>query len=219
MLDILIVEDNKILSDNISKYLELEWIKSNQLFDWNKVSLELVSNNYDLILLDIWLWKINWLDICKKIRDMWNNIPILILTARTTLNDKKVWFNNWADDYLTKPFDYEELLLRINALVRRNFTIKSENIVIWDIEISLDLKKVTKKWIDVHLSQLEYELFVYLVHNKWKIISKQKLLEKVWWEYDDFSQSRTVDVYVWYLRKKLWKNIIDTVRWEWYLIS
>lgn len=219
MLNILIVEDNKILSDNIAKYLELEWIKSKQLFDWETVIYEIVSNSYDLIILDIWLWKTSWLDVSKKIRDMWNNIPILMLTARTTLQDKKEWFYSWADDYLTKPFDYEELLLRINALIRRNYTVKSENIVINDLEINHDTKKITKKWIELHLSNLEYDLLLYLVHNKTKIITKKELLEKVWWEYDDFSVSRTVDVYVWYLRKKIWKDIIDTVRWQWYIIN
>ena len=219
MLNILIVEDNKILSNNIAKYLELEWIKSVQLFSWEKVIFELVSNDYDLIILDLWLWEIDWLDVCQKIRDIWKNIPILILTARNTLNDKKLGFNSWADDYLTKPFDYEELILRINALVRRNFTVKSENITFWDIEIHIDSKKIIKSWKEIHLSQLEYELLLYLIHNKTKIITKKKLLEKVWWEYDDFSQSRTVDVYVWYLRKKLWKEVIETVRWEWYVIK
>jgi DNA-binding response OmpR family regulator len=219
MLKVLIVEDNEILSNNISKYLELEWIESKQLFSWEKVAFELVSNDYDLIILDLWLWEIDWLDVCKKIRDMWKNIPILILTSRNTLNDKKLGFNSWADDYLTKPFDYEELILRINALVRRNFTVKSNNIVLWNIIIEVDNKKILINWEDIHLSQLEFQLLLYLVHNKTKVISKKELLEKVWWEYDDFSMSRTVDVYVWYLRKKLWKNLIETVRWQWYIIN
>lgn len=219
MLNILIVEDNKILSNNISTYLKLEWIKSKQLFDWEKVVYEIVSNNYDLIVLDIWLWKISWLEVCKKIRDLWKNIPILMLTARTTLDDKKKGFNSWADDYLTKPFEYEELLLRINALIRRNFTIKSDNIILGDIEINVDKKRVIKNWEELHLSNLEYELFLYLVHNKTKIISKKELLERVWWEYDDFFISRTVDVYIWYLRKKIWKDIVETIRWQWYVIN
>lgn len=219
MLNILIVEDNKILSDNISTYLGLEGIKSKQLFDWENVVYEIVSNNYDMIILDIWLWKVNWLEVCKKIRDLWKNIPILMLTARTTLDDKKNGFNSWADDYLTKPFEYEELLLRINALMRRNFTVKSEYIILWDIEVSLHNKKVTKDWEELHLSNLEYELLLYLIHNKTRVISKKELLEKVWWEYDDFSISRTVDVYVWYLRKKIWNDIISTIRWQWYIIN
>lgn len=219
MLKVLIVEDNEILSNNIAKYLELEWIDSIQLFNWKRVSYEIVSNHYDLVILDLWLWKIDWLDVCKKIRDLWKNIPILILTARNTLNDKKRGFNNWADDYLTKPFEYEELILRINALIRRNYTVKSNNITLWNIEINIDTKNIKNNWEEIHLSQLEFDLLVYLIHNKSKIISKQKLLENVWWEYDNFTMSRTVDVYIGYLRKKLWKEIIKTVRWQWYIIN
>ncbi len=219
MLNILLVEDNVIISNNISKYLELEWIKTKQLFNWEKVVFEVVSDQYDLVILDIWLWEQNWLDLCKKIRDIWKNIPILMLTARNNIDDKKTGFKNGADDYLTKPFDYEELLLRINALIRRNFTVKSSNIVLWDIEINLDTKKVTQNWADLHLSNLEIELLLYLIQNKTKVVSKKELLEKVWWEYDDFSMSRTIDVYIWYLRKKLWKDIVETVRWIWYIIN
>lgn len=152
MSKILIVEDNKILSNNIAKYLELEWFESKQLFSWKKVFYEVTLNDYDLIVLDLWLWKMDWLDVCKKLRDIWKNIPILILTARNTLNDKKLGFNSWADDYLTKPFDYEELILRINALIRRDFTMKSDKVILWDIEIEIDTKKIKNKWENIHLS-------------------------------------------------------------------
>jgi DNA-binding response OmpR family regulator len=130
---------------------------------------------------------------------------------------------SWADDYLTKPFDYEELLVRIQVLLRRNFNVKSENIILkidWnDIEIDTWHKTVLLNNDEVHLSNTEYDLLVYLSQNKWNIITKDTLLEKVWWEYSDFNQTRTVDVYIWYLRKKLWKNIIDTIRWQWYIIK
>jgi len=218
-MKILIVEDNKILSNNIYKFLELEWIQSKQIFDWIWVSLELKNDSYDLIIMDLWLWEQNWIDITKQIRESNQNLPILILTARDTIKDKIIWFNSWADDYLTKPFNYEELILRINALIRRNYTNKNETIQIWDIEIDKNSKIVTKKSTVIHLSKLEFDLLTYLVNYKWKIISKKELLEKVWWEYDDFFPSRTVDIYIWYLRKKLGKNLIDTMRWEWYIIK
>lgn len=218
-MKILIVEDNKILSNNIAKYLELENINSKQLFSWSRVNFELKSESYDLVIMDLWLGEDDWIDIIKKIRNASVNIPILILTARDTIKDKISWFNSWADDYLTKPFSYEELILRIQALIRRNFTTKSENIVIWNIEIGKSKKNVTLNSKIIHLSKLEYELLIYMINYKWKIISKRELLEKVWWEYDDFFPSRTVDIYIWYLRKKLWKSLISTVRGEWYLIE
>lgn len=219
MLKVLIVEDNEILSNNVAKYLELESIWSKQLFSWEKVTFELVSNDYDLVLLDLGLWDIDGIDVIEKIRSMWKDIPILVLTSRNTISDKKMWFKMWADDYLTKPFDYEELVLRIKALVRRNFTVKSEIINLNNIEIDSENKKVFVSWDEVHLSKLEFELLLYLVHSKTKVISKKQLLEKVWWENDDFSMTRIVDVYVWYLRKKLGKDIIETIRGEWYVIN
>ena len=221
-MKILIVEDNKILSNNIATYLKLEDIRSKQLFKWKSVVYELTINNYDLVILDLWLPDIDGIDICEKIRNSWKNIPILMLTARNNIKDKISWFKSWADDYLTKPFDYEELLIRIHALIRRNFSIKSDNIILWKnniIELDITNKKIKLDWKEIHLSKLELDLLIYLVHNKWKLITKEKLLEKVWWEYDDFKLSRTVDVYVWYLRKKLWKDIIQTIRWEWYIIN
>lgn len=221
-MKILIVEDNELLSNNISTYLNLKDIETKQLFTWLEVNYELTTNSYDLVILDLGLPDIEWIEVCKNIRNSWKNIPILMLTARNTINDKKLWFDAWADDYLTKPFEYEEILMRINALVRRNFTVKSENIILdkdENIELDINLKQVKKDWEEIHLSKLEIDLLIYLVHNKWKIITKEILLEKVWWEYDNFKISRTVDVYVWYLRKKLWKDIIQTIRWEWYIIN
>ena len=218
-MKILIVEDNKILSNNIAKYLEFENIKSKQLFSWTWVNLELKSDSYDLVIMDLWLWEDDWIDIIKKIRNASINIPILILTARDTIKSKISWFNSWADDYLTKPFNYEELILRIQALIRRNFTEKNENIKIWKIEIDKNQKIVKLDSKIIHLSKLEYELLNYMLNYKWKIISKKELLEKVWGEYDDFFPSRTVEIYIWYLRKKLWKDLIETVRWEWYIIK
>jgi DNA-binding response OmpR family regulator len=181
-------------------------------------------NSYDLVILDLWLPDIDWVDLCKNIRNSWKNIPILILTARNTIKDKIGWLQWWADDYLTKPFDYWELLVRIHVLLRREYNVKSDDIVInidTDNKIAINnkLKEVLLNNKHIHLSNTEYELLIYLVQHKWNIISKEILLEKVWWEYDDFNQTRTVDVYVWYLRKKLWKNIIETVRWQWYIIK
>jgi DNA-binding response OmpR family regulator len=199
--------------------LEFENIKSKQLFSWTWVNLELKSDSYDLVIMDLWLWEDDWIDIIKKIRNASINIPILILTARDTIKSKISWFNSWADDYLTKPFNYEELILRIQALIRRNFTEKNENIKIWKIEIDKNQKIVKLDSKIIHLSKLEYELLNYMLNYKWKIISKKELLEKVWGEYDDFFPSRTVEIYIWYLRKKLWKDLIETVRWEWYIIK
>ncbi|MFA5917458.1 MAG: response regulator transcription factor [Candidatus Gracilibacteria bacterium] len=218
-MKILIVEDNHILSNNIAKYLELENIKSKQLFSGTGVNLELKSNSYDLVIMDLGLGEDDGIDIIKKIRNASINIPVLILTARDTIKDKISGFHSGADDFLTKPFNYEELILRIQALIRRNFTEKCENIKIGKIEIDKNAKIVKLNSKVIHLSKLEYELLDYMLNYKGKIISKKELLEKVWGEYDDFFPSRTVDIYIGYLRKKLGKYLIETVRGEGYRIS
>lgn len=218
-MKILLVEDNKILSENIKSYLGLEKFEVTQLFEGNSVSYELIDWWYDLIIMDIGLPDIDGVTLAKQIRESGKNIPILMLTARNTITDKIAWFQSGADDYLTKPFEYEELLMRIQALVRRNFSQKWENIFIGDsLEIHTSKKEVLLSGSLVHLSQLEYDLLLYLAHNMWKVISKEELLEKVWWEYDAFKMTRTVDVYIGYLRKKLFKDVVETKRWEGYII-
>lgn len=221
-MNILIVEDNEILAENISAYLEVKWINSKTLHSWESVNYELTIWAYDAVILDIWLPKINWLEVCENIRHSWKSLPVLMLTARSTLDDKLSWFNSWADDYLTKPFEYAELLMRLKALIRRNFSMKSAKIVLWaseEIELDVTNKKVILNWEEIHIRKLEVELLIYLAQNKGKVVSKEELMEKVWNEYDDFKMSRTVDVSVWNVRKKLWKDLIETVRWQGYLIN
>lgn len=217
-MKILIVEDNRIISDNIKKFLELEWIESFQLFSWKEVLFHLIDISYDLIILDLGLWESDGLNICKRLREKGNATPILMLTARTTTKQKVEWLETGADDYMTKPFEYDELLARIKSLIRRTHTMKWDIIQIWDISIHSVQKKVIQWKKEIPLSNLEFWLILYLAQHKWKIISKEELLEKVWGEYDEFEASRTVDVYVGYLRKKLWKDTIETKRWQWYLI-
>lgn len=216
---IFIVEDNKVISNNISAYLKLEWFVVIQFFDWKNIVFEIIDKNPDLIILDLWLPDIDWIILCQKIREKWLSIPILMLTARTTIQDKISWLKNWADDYLTKPFNYEELSLRIESLLKRNFSNKSKNIVIWNINIDLNKKQVKKDNIIIHLSNIEFNLLLYLSQNRWKVLTKEELLSKVWGDYDEFWSSRTVDVYVWYIRKKFWQGLVETKRWEWYLIN
>ncbi|MFK7779710.1 MAG: response regulator transcription factor [Candidatus Gracilibacteria bacterium] len=228
-MKILIVEDNELLSNNIKTYLKLKNIETKQLFTGTGVNYELTSHNYDLVILDIGLPEVDGIEVCKQIRNSGKNIPILILTARSKIDNKISGFNAGADDYLTKPFEYEELLMRINALVRRDYTVKSENIKLGgkdlgaagpgNIELNINSKKITKDGKNIHLSPLELDLLIYLVHNKGKVISKEKLFEKIWGEYDNFKMSRNVDVYIGYIRKKLGKEIIDTIRGEGYIIN
>lgn len=219
-MKVLIVEDNELLSRNLVTYLNIKNIKSDVSFDWKDWLYKWTINTYDCIILDINLPEIDWLEVCKKLREKEIDTPIIMLTSRWAKNDIITWLESWADDYLGKPFDYGELIARINTLTRRNLKNKSNTVISYK-EILLDLEKieVTKNWTEIKLSNLEYELFKYLIQNRGKVISRKELYEKVWWEFDsDLMFSKTVDVYIWYLRKKLWRELIETKKWFWYVI-
>lgn len=215
----LIVEDNKILSDNIKDYLEAKWIDSNQLFSWDNVNFELSSTNYDIVILDLGLPTIDGIEVCNRIRNVGNNIPVLMLTSRNTINDKVAGFKSGSDDYLTKPFEYSELLMRIQALTKRTYSLKWNIIKVYDLEVDVERRLVLRDWEKIELTNLETNLLIYLLQNKWQIMTKEVLLEKVWWEYDAFNMTRTLDIHVGYLRKKLGKDLIETIRGKWYTIN
>ena len=220
-MKVLIIEDNDILRKNIAKYLEVKWHEPDchETFEWS--TYKIMTGSYDIVILDLWLWSRDGdgLDICKEVRAKWNNIPILILTARNLMPQKIEWLESGADDYMTKPFDYGELLARLKTMVRRNHSLKWDELNIWDICIKIDEVEVTQWWKEVSLSKLEFNLLVFFARNLWRALSKEEIQEKVWWEIDMFKESRAVDIYVWYLRKKLWKDVVKTIRWVWYIME
>ena len=217
---VLIVEDHQILSRNVQQYLELKKIDSIIVSDWVEALYKASTEFFDLILLDINLPGIQWDEICKKLREKWKNTPILMLTSRSSKSDMILWLEWWADDYMVKPFDYEELLARINSLTRRNLKNKSTTfITVGNYTIDLEKKSVSCDSQDIKLSHLEFDLLKYFAQNIWKVLSRQEIYEKVWGEYDEFSMGKTVDVYIWYLRKKLGKELIETKKWFWYIIQ
>lgn len=218
-MKVLIVEDNVTLSKNIAEYLKIKWIKTETVYNGVSWLQKILENHYDVIVLDINLpWK-DGLEICKELRENWNSVPIIMLTSRNTTKDVINGLNIWADDYLGKPFDLEELVSRLEAIYRRNATNKSDIIKVNEIEIDIKKRAVTKDWETISLSNLEFDLLKYLIQNRWIPIDRKTLFEKVWWDFDEHMLSRTVDMYVSYLRKKLWENIIETRKWFWYLIK
>ncbi len=219
-MKVLLIEDNLQISKNIIRFLALNDISCDSSLDWKDGLYKALSNYYDVIILDINLPSLNWLEILKIIRDRQKDNQILMLTSNSSKEDIVSWLNLWADDYMTKPFDFEELLARLNTLNRRNLKNKSSIINIkW---YSIDLEKIeVKKWEEIiKFSNLEFNLLKYLVQNTNKAISRQELYEKVWGEFDgDIMFSKTVDVYIWYLRKKLDTQFIETIKWVWYIVN
>lgn len=219
-MKVLIVEDHEILSRNISQYLELKSIESTIVSDGTQALYTASTQNFDLIILDINLPGLQGDEICKALREKWKDVPILMLTSRSSKNDMISGLQIWADDYMVKPFDYEELLARVHTLTRRNLKNKSTTLIhVADLTINLEQKIVSSENWEVKLSHLEYDLLKYFAQNQWKILSREEIYEKVWWEYDAFTMGKTVDVYIGYLRKKLWKDIIETKKGFWYIIK
>jgi len=218
---VLVIEDNEILSRNLVRYLSLRNIFTDCSYDGKDWLYKASTKYYDVIILDINLPSMDWLEICRKLREKAKDVSIIMLTSRWTSDDIVSWLDSGADDYLVKPFEYSELLARMSAITRRRNINKSNTIItIWEIELNIQQVEVKKWWKIISLSKLEYDLFKYLAQNKWVALSRQDIYEKVWWEYDwDFLFSKTIDVYIWYLRKKLWKDLIETKKWFWFLIK
>ena len=220
-MKVLVIEDNEILSRNIVRYLASREIFAEASLDWEEWLYKALTKYFDIIILDINLPKKDWIEICKTLREKWKEVSIIMLTSRWTNDDIVTGLDIWADDYLVKPFEYSELLARINAIYRRRMQNQSNTIISFDnIEINLKTIEVKQNWEIVALSKLEFELLKYLAQNKSKALSREDIYEAVWWERDnDFVYGKTIDVYIWYLRKKLGKELIETVKWYWFIIK
>lgn len=199
---ILIVEDEEKLANNLKKALETESYAVDVASDGEQGLEEATVNDYDVIILDIGLPLMNGLELSKKLRKEKIKSPILMLTARDTTPDKIKGLDSGADDYLVKPFQFEELLARIRALTRRLHNTTNPIITIDSLELDPSSKLVKRAGKEVTLSAKEYALLEFLAHNAKRIISKSQLIEHVWDnEIDPFSN--VVDVYIGYVRGKI----------------
>ena len=210
---ILIVEDNREISQNIKEYLELENFEVTQAFDWEVWFDKIKTNKYDLILLDLMLPEIDWNTISKKLSNK-ITAPIIMITAKDSINQKLEWFENWAIDYIVKPFDLRELEARINAhlKIEKNDT----KLNLWEICIDLEKREFLKSSKKVKITTKEFLIFEYLYKNKNRVCTRTDLIEYVWWADTIFQDDSKLDVYISNLRKKLDKKLIETVKGVWY---
>jgi two-component system copper resistance phosphate regulon response regulator CusR len=205
-MKVLLVEDEERLASFIRKGISAEGYEVDVAFD-GRTGLSLFhQNRYDIIILDVNLPHINGFDLCRLIREENEAIPVLMLTALDSLADKSDGFNAGADDYLAKPFEFQELLLRLRALTRRNGSRQQKQILqLADLELNLDAKTVTRAGKRIDLTTREYALIEYLMLNKGKIISRVDISERVWSLNFD-NNTNIIDVYISYLRKKIDKD-------------
>jgi DNA-binding response OmpR family regulator len=217
---LLIIEDERKIVLPLKKALERHMYAVDYSMDGRDGYEKAKINHYDCIILDLNLPGMDGMAIARGLRSSNVNVPILMLTSRTQQEDVVEGFENGADDYLLKPFHLSELLLRINALIRRNNINKSELLVAGDIKVDSKLKKVFKKGREVRLNAKEFGIIEYLLRNKGRVVSQEELLEHVWdREIDCFTQ--TVRTNVKTLRQKADpdKKIIKTIKGSGYEID
>lgn len=203
-MKILIIEDDQTLNQNISDALKAEDFNTVSLFDGSLAERTFKKENFDCVIMDINLPGKNGFEICKDFRQHNKNTPVIMLTAFSELDDKVKGYNCGADDYLTKPFYMRELLLRVNALIKRNMKneVKKETISAGDIRISLATKKVTRQGKEIELTPREFQILVKLIENKGELISKKELIKEIWGSIVD-ANTNTIEVYINFLRNKV----------------
>lgn len=219
MYKILVIEDEVNLSSFIKMELVHEGYDVDNSYDGKDGLEKAINKKYDLILLDLLIPSLSGMEVCRRIRKV-KDTPIIMVTARDTVMDKVSGFKIGADDYIVKPFAIEELLVRIEAILRRcaNKSDSSREIIFKDIVIDVDSRIVKCGDTEVNLTTKEYELLLYLIRNKNKVLSRDYLIENIW-GYDYDGENNIVDVYIRHLRSKLNKDdYIQTVRGIGYVV-
>ena len=219
---ILIIEDEKKVAQFIKKGLEEEHYAVDTAYDGEMGLYMIEVNEYDLVVLDLMIPKIDGLEVLKKIRGNKNKVPILVLTAKDTVEDIVKGLDAGCDDYLTKPFEFIEFLARVRALLRREKGEKEPVLKIADLTLSLVTHKVMRKGKEIELTSKEYALLEYFMRNPDKVLTRTMITEHVW-DYHFDSMTNVIDVYVNYLRRKIDKDfepkLIHTIRGVGYIMK
>lgn len=219
---LLIVEDEEMLSNALKQGLEQEGYAVDQVFDGSEALFQLEVNNYDLVVLDLNLPKVDGLEVLQVIRQSNEFTKVIILSARVTVEDRIKGIEEGADDYLVKPFDFNELSVRIRNLLQRKFQQVPLDITFFGLTLEMKTKKVVREHVSVDLTNKEYGILEYLLFHRGRVISAEEIIEHVW---DDaanpFSSSLRYHLSV--LKKKIREafdiDVIQTVRGQGYMIE
>lgn len=219
---VLVVEDQKEIRDFLKQSLEQECFAVDAVADGNKGADHARNNSYDVIILDNNLPGKSGLQICQMLREEHNRVPILILSVESDIPKKIQLFDSGADDYLTKPFSFDELMARIRAIVRRPWDIHNEEYRIDDLIMNVPQHRVTRGKKEIRLTKKEFMILEHLLRNRGNVVSRGSLLEHVWdMEGDIFSN--TIETHMVTLRKKIdaqgKKKLIHTISGRGYKIS
>ncbi len=219
MNKILLVEDDSWIANSLKLYLENSDFEVDILSTWKGAVEKIVEGEYSAVILDVNLPVMDGIEICKKVREE-SEIPILMLTARTSEMDKIAWLEIGADDYIPKPFSPRELLARIHVILRRVPKEDSSGILkIWNIEINTQKRLVIIDGVEQEFTKNEYDILLKIVSEDWKVVTRETLMTEVIW-YDKYIYDRTLDTHIKNVRKKIKnKDLILTVRWEGYRLN
>ena len=221
-MKILLAEDEVDLNNVVTRYLKKNGYSVDSVLDGEEALDYLEYGEYDLVILDIMMPKVDGFEVIKKLRNKGNHTSILMLTARDNADDKVKGLDLGADDYIVKPFDFNELMARIRAVVRRKYGNSSNKLVIGDLILDTSEKSVTRAGKQIELTGKEYEVLEYLMQSKNRILSRDQIKEHVW-DFDYEGDSNIIDVLIKNIRKKIdiedGKQIIYTKRGLGYVIK
>ncbi|HMM06902.1 MAG TPA: response regulator transcription factor [Clostridiales bacterium] len=218
---ILVVEDEPDLNDVITKKLESEHYTVDHCFNGHAAVDYINCAEYDAIILDIMLPGISGLEVLKTIRNRNDKTPVLLLTARDSIEDRVTGLDKGADDYLVKPFAFDELLARIRAMIRRSYDHVSNSFTVADLTVNCDTREVTRGDMPISLSSKEFAILEYMIRNEGIVLTREKISQHIW-NYDYEGSSNVIDVYIRYLRKKIdegfSQKLIHTIRGTGYVL-
>lgn len=218
---ILVVEDERDLNRVISKRLESEGYSVDRCFDGQEALDFIEAGYFDAIIMDIMMPKLSGIEVLKKIRASRNTTPVLLLTARDTVEDKVAGLDAGAEDYLVKPFAFQELLARIRVLTRRTAGNSTNTFEIADLSLNCSTRTVTRAGESILLSAKEFDILEYMIRNKGAVLSREKIENHVW-NFDYTGGTNVIDVYIRYLRKKIDdpydQKLIHTIRGKGYVL-
>lgn len=215
IMRILVIEDDPVLHHILSKRLKEEGHSVDDCYDGEAGFDYADAMQYDCIVLDLMLPKRDGLSLLRDLRSRGNASPVLILTARDAIDDRVAGLDAGADDYLVKPFAFDEFSARVRALLRRGSDTKSAVLSLEDLTLNTTNRKVTRAGQDISLTSTEYALLEYLLRNQGQILTRSQIADHVW-NYDFSYDSNVVDVYIRYLRNKIDRafptKLIHTIR-------
>lgn len=213
-MNLLLIEDDKEIVDFLTPSLKERGFVADVAFDGEDGLGKAQRNDYDIIILDKVLPKKDGLDVCSSIRSVGKHMPILILSVKSEINTKTELLDAGADDYMTKPFSFKELMARLNALLRRPEKVERTTLWIGDLTVDIEGRIVTRGNKKLHLTTKEFSLFEYFLRNRGKALSRQEILEHVW-DINADPFTNTIETHILTLRNKIepkkGERIIQTV--------